>query len=82
MLSLLKFFVTIFILCSVGVSNSYTQSLDDILNSLPKAKFAQKEVLINQLGSIDDPVSLSILESMSNGSLYYVKKKKPVVFTE
>ena len=82
MLSLIKFFVTIFILCSVGVSNSYTQSLDDILNSLPKAKFAQKEVLINQLGSIDDPVSLSILESMSNGSLYYVKKTKQVVFTE
>ena len=71
----------LFIILCVGSSQSYTQTLEEVLSALPKAKFAEKEKLIDTLGAIEDAVAIDVLNAMSQGTLYYHKKTKQVLFT-
>ena len=81
MRNLPNFIVMLFIILCVGSSQSYTQTLEEVLGALPKAKFAEKEKLIDTLGSIEDAVAIDVLNAMSQGTLYYHKKTKQVLFT-
>ena len=81
MRNLPNFIVMLFIILCVGSSQSYTQTLEEVLSALPKAKFAEKEKLIDTLGSIEDAVAIDVLNAMSQGTLYYHKKTKQVLFT-
>ena len=81
MRNLPNFIVLLFIILCVGSSQSYTQTLEDVLSALPKAKFAEKEKLIDTLGAIEDAVAIDVLNAMSQGTLYYHKKTKQVLFT-
>jgi len=81
MRNLPNFIVMLFIILCVGSSQSYTQTLEDVLSALPKAKFAEKEKLIDTLGAIEDAVAIDVLNAMSQGTLYYHKKTKQVLFT-
>ena len=81
MRNLPNFIVMLFIILCVGSSQSYTQTLEEVLSALPKAKFAEKEKLIDTLGAIEDAVAIDVLNAMSQGTLYYHKKTKQVLFT-
>ena len=81
MRNLPNFIVMLFIILCVGSSQSYTQTLEEVLSALPKAKFAEKEKLIDTLGTIEDEIGINILNAMSEGTLYYHKKTKQVLFT-
>ena len=81
MRNLPNFIVMLFIILCVGSSQSYTQTLEEVLSVLPKAKFAEKEKLIDTLGAIEDAVAIDVLNAMSQGTLYYHKKTKQVLFT-
>ena len=81
MRNLPNFIVILFIILCVGSSQSYTQTLEEVLSALPKAKFAEKEKLIDTLGTIEDVIGINILNAMSEGTLYYHKKTKQVLFT-
>ena len=81
MRNLPNFIVMLFIILCVGSSQSYTQTLEEVLSTLPKAKFAEKEKLIDTLGTIEDEIGINILNAMSEGTLYYHKKTKQVLFT-
>ena len=81
MRNLPNFIVMLFIILCVGSSQSYTQTLEEVLSALPKAKFTEKEKLIDTLGGIEDAVAIDVLNAMSQGTLYYHKKTKQVLFT-
>lgn len=81
MRNLPNFIVMLFIILCVGSSQSYTQTLEEVLSALPKAKFAEKEKFIDTLGAIEDAVAIDVLNAMSQGTLYYHKKTKQVLFT-
>ena len=84
MKSLLILFVFLSMFFSHGLhANSPVEdSFEATVAALAKASFKEKSQLISQLVQFDDPRSVSILEDMLAGDLFYVKKTQLVVRAE
>ncbi|MAS58857.1 MAG: urea ABC transporter permease subunit UrtB [Gammaproteobacteria bacterium] len=65
-----------------SVSSSFAQDIDELLADMVEAKFSEKEELVEKIGNLKTEFSLKILQSLENGTLYYIKKNKKIVYAE
>ena len=65
-----------------SVSSSFAQDIDELLADMVEAKFSEKEEIVEKIGNLKTEFSLKILQSLENGTLYYIKKNKKIVYAE
>ena len=65
-----------------SISSSFAQDIDELLAAMVEAKFSEKEELVEKIGNLKTEFSLKILQSLENGTLYYIKKNKKIVYAE
>ena len=75
-------FFTIFLFLGMGNSTAEESSFESALQLLTEKKFEQKSTAIEQLVASEDERTLSILQTMLAGELYYHKKDKQLATIE
>ncbi len=69
-----------FVLCASGPAAA--NDFEAALGKLTEKSFQVKEQAIAEIAASGDPRALAILSAMQDGSLYFVKKGKRIVFAE
>ena len=75
-------FLVVSLVLFFSISSSFAQDTDELLAAMVEAKFSEKEELVEKIGNLKTEFSLKILQSLENGTLYYIKENKNIVYAE